>query len=254
MDDSYRPVTTDAAATDTPGTASFDDATGLDATAEGTKVATTLAEGETQLWRVPVGWGQQVSAVADLPAYDDGDPDATFYGPDVEIRVVDPMRGVWSNSTDDGSASATYGEEPAQLTVGTPAVGYLNRYGSVGAPVPGDYWVQLAVSPPDEGAEGDPVEVPVELTVAVTGSESGAPTYASNVLGPDSGEAPGGYDPATPFLIAAETFSATAADGAVLPAGTDDDAWWGPQRYAGIALALVGGACLVAGALRLRRR
>lgn len=255
-DDSYRAVTSDASPADTPGATTFDDAPELDATADGTKVATTLAEGETQLWRVPVGWGQQVSTVADLPAYDDGDPDLTFYGPDVQLRVISPMRAVTDATTEDGSASATYGEEPAQATVGTAPVTYLNRFEYSGGPAaPGEFWVQVAVAPQDDSAEGEPIEVPVELTVAVTGSEDGVPTYSPNVLGPDGNDPPSGYEPQTPFLIDAETFSATAADGAVLPADADDaDGWWGPKRYAGIGLALIGGVCFAAGALRLRRR
>lgn len=263
-DESFTPVGPDDAedAGDLAGATSLDAAPELDPVADGVAVRATLTPGEVRIWRVPVGWGRQLSTVLDVPAYDDGDPDTSFSGPYVDLRVIDPLRRVVQNTeTVDEEGTSSSGsvseDEDLRLGVGTAPVRYLHRYDSVDATVPGEHWVAVSVQPDDESGDGsgdgsgedaEPLEIPFELTVAVTGEEDPPPLYADQVLGAGGREAPSDYDPATPFLIGADTFSATAGDLA------DDGGWWSPRRYGALGLAVLSLACCGAGVWQLRRR
>lgn len=229
------------------GSASLADAPALEASEEGVALSTTLAEGEVRLYRVPVGWGQQVVATAEAPAFEDPD---VYSFPDVSLRLLDPMRDSMALIAGDDAASGSYATEPLSLRVGTPPVRYLNRSTGTVPLLPGDYWVAVSAAPPAE--DRDPIEIPLDLVVAVTGEVEDVPSHAANVLGPGDTAGPDGYAPEEPFLIGPGQFSAVASGSPVLPED-EADAWWGPRRYAGIGLAVVSLLACGLGARRLVR-
>jgi hypothetical protein len=240
-------------ADDLTGGTSFDDAPLLDPVADGVTISTAIAEGEERLYRVPAGWEQQVVAAVRVPALED---EEIFDGPTVDLRVVEPLRNSITTSETDATTYGDYGTEPLELTVGTRPLRYLNRFdSSVGVPVlPGDFWVAIAVEALPEDAERDPLSVPVELTVAVTGQAGeGAPSYPENVPSPGGGPTPDGYSPDTPFLVGDGRFAAVAS-GNPVSADEDDDSWWGARRAAGLGLGVVSLACCAVGAVWLARR
>ncbi|NYJ03477.1 hypothetical protein HNR19_004175 [Nocardioides thalensis] len=246
-------------AAEVAGAASFDDAPEVTPGDPGAVVTTTIPEGEERLWNVPVGWGQGLSAVAEVPAVDPSglsEEDAselTYTAPGVDLRVIGPDRDSINVGRDDAVNTGDYGTDPLTLEVATVPVNYLNRFEGRRPTLPGDFWVAVAVEdlPPD--AARDRVDVPVELTIAVTDGPDGAPTYPGTVLSPDGEAGPADYDPETPFLIGPDQFSAVASDVPVLP-GAEDDGWWGPRRYAGIGLAVASLVCCGLGVRRLLLR
>ncbi|WP_028657205.1 hypothetical protein [Nocardioides sp. J54] len=239
-------------AEDLPGAASFDDAPELDASADGTTVSTTLAQGEEQLWRVGLDWGQQLVARVTAPAADEADFEGRYSGIPVRVRLVDPRRAVFALKDDDGEGSAEgqyHHDEALDIVAGTNPLRYRNRFDDDLPVVPGDHWVAVSVGPLDESSDLEALDVPVELTVAVTGEPAGAPSYPGVVTSPDEGTQVEGYSPEEPFLVAEETFSAVASGN---PIG--GDGWFSTRRWAGLGLAAASLACLGAGVVRLRAR
>lgn len=250
------PVPETGSARDEPGGTSFADAPALDPSPEGVTVSTTLAQGTEQLWRVGVGWGQQlaVRAVAPQVSVPEGE---TFSDVQVRVRLVDPRRTVFSENNEDAedeSDDGSYGDDgELDLVAGTRPLQYLERFENHLPVVPGDYWVALAAQPADPGTDREPVDVPVELTVAVTGDPGDAPGYQGAVLSADNGTSVDGYSPDKPFLVAEGTFAAVASGNPVV--GDDEDGGWlNGRRGAGLGLAAVSVACLAGGAVRLRSR
>jgi hypothetical protein len=242
------------------GAPSFTDAPDL---AGATTYVDTVAQGEVVLYRVRLDWGQSLTARVDVPVMDaETEETLGFVRPDVALTLLDPLRQVVVDQVDDDVTREAYDvDEPVRLVDATAPVAHLNRFAGLAATVPGDYWVSLAVEPPDPGATPDgetapdPVEVPVELTVAVTGEPGAAPTYPENVLGPGGAAGPEGYDASTPFLVGAGELAATVTG---VPedaggAGAGDDGL-DAQVVAGAALGAVSLACVLAGAVLLLRR
>lgn len=240
-------------AEDRPGATSFDDAPELDASAEGVTVATTLPQGSEQLWRVGVDWGQQVVARVTADRADEADFEGRYSGVPVRVRLVDPRRELFAFSNeaaDDESPDGSYQvDEAVDIVAGGPPLRYRNRYDDEVPLVPGDYWIAVSVGPVDPTSDLDPLDVPVELTVAVTGETSGVPSYPGVVTSPDEGAQIDGYSPDEPFLVAEDTFSAVASGNPV-----SGDGWFSTRRWAGLGLAAVSVLCLGAGVVRLRAR
>lgn len=242
------PASGDAEALD--GGTSFDEATALDPVAEGVTVTTDIAEGDERLYRVPATWGQQVVAVARIPRHED----EAFYGPTVDVRIVDPMRNTMDYYATDRANSGSYGTDALTLSVAGQPLRYLNRWDGLAPVLPGDFWVAVAVQPAPVDGGREPVSVPVELTVAVPGEAGeGAPTHQETVIGPGGGAAPEGYSSDTPYLVGDGEFAAVASGNPFTP-DTEDDAWWGPRRGVGIGVGVVSLACCAVGAVWLSRR
>ncbi|QCW52237.1 hypothetical protein FE634_20680 [Nocardioides dongxiaopingii] len=230
-----------------PGVPSFDEAPEI---GNGT-YADEVPQGEQRLYRVRLGWGQALAARVDVP----GQTSIEGSYPTVDLTLYDPVRDPVEAAVEETLSDGTYDEDGGRLFEGTPRVGLLNRFAGQAATVPGDYWVAVSVSPADPDSEEPAVDVPVELSVEVTGEEDGAPQFPEFLAGPGGSAAPDGYSLATPYLVGAGVFS---ADVSGTPSGADatDEAASGDdaRRTAGLA---VGGAsllCCAAGVVLLTRR
>lgn len=200
--------------------------------AEGTS-RVEVAEGEQRFFRVPLGWGQSLSAQATAAVWDG--VEGRYSGPRVEIWLYNPMRnGV---DVDGAEPYATWSDdEELRIGEGTPPVRYLNRFdGDDVAAVPGDYYVSVVVAAAAEDEE--PLTVPLDLAVEVADEGEEAPTY----------------DRERAFLVAPDTWAETPS-GALPDDGAGADEGSALRRVAAVALAAIGAACCVGGAVALRRR
>ena len=189
--------TPDADVADRPGRPSFPAAPELDAS-DGVTVSTSVTEGEQQLWRVPVTWGQQVGATVEVPKMDAAADKATDgLGPTVAVHLISPMREDVGTAPSGSSTSKDYSDEAGKAVVVAGPLLYRNRESSDPLTVPGDVWVLVSVEAADDR---DPISVPLHLTVAVTGTAGRAPSYFPTVQAPDRSAGPDGYSPKTPFL------------------------------------------------------
>lgn len=252
----YRAVSSDAAAEEIEGSTSFADAPSLEAGADGVRVETELTEGDVQLYKVPLAWGQSLTATAELETLTETEFEALGYdSPDVRLLIVDPVRNGFSDGLVDGTEGGSYTTERTEFGIGVPPVRYLNRRSSGDATVPGDYWIAViaATLPPD--AEREPIEVPVELRVAVEGDVEDAPAYAANVIGPNAQAGPDGYSPDEPFLVGGTNdFAAVASGNPAPPADGGDGSWWTGRHLTGLGLGAVSLMLCVVGAAGLVRR
>jgi hypothetical protein len=234
------------------GGGSFDSAPAVPVSDGRSDFSTSVTEGEERLFRVPLGWGQALSVAAHAPRMDEKTYEDVrdYNGVAVSVQIVGPLRDTVTGAVSDVAPSGSYDEsEQLQVSDALPPVGYLNRWSSLPADVPGDYWISVAASPKPDGVD-DPLAVPLDVAVEVT-DQSGAPSYSGGVLAQGGGKFTGSYDPAEPFLIGPGQFSAVAS-GSPLPPDEDDAGWWGTRRYAGLALLVAGGASCTAGVWRLR--
>lgn len=241
-----------AATSDVQPGGSFDDAPLLEPLAGGVRLDLDLLEGGSHLFRVPVTWGQQLVAGAHVPAMSQGEyEDLGYSSPGVDLRIVAPDRDLITTYADGESVSGYHGTDDLDLSVGTAPLRYLNRFAGVTPTLPGDHWVAVSVAAPDDR---DPIQVPVELTVAVLGDPEGAPDHPA-VVGAPGGEAgPAGYDPETPYLVADDRFAAVASGNPVPSDAADDGSWWGYRRFAGLGLGAVSLMLCGLGAWRLLAR
>ncbi|NHA01126.1 hypothetical protein G5V59_18020 [Nocardioides sp. W3-2-3] len=107
------------------------------------------------------------------------------------------------------------------------------------------------MAPADDGEK--PLDVPFDLTVAVSDETTGAPGYPGVATSPDDGEQVASYSPQKPFLVADGTFAAVASGNPAV--GDDaDGGWLTGRRGAGLGVAAVSVACLAGGLVRLRAR
>ncbi len=253
----YRAVSSDAAIEEVEGSTSFADAPSLDGSADGVRVKAELTEGDVQLFRVPLTWGQSLTASAELEALTEAEYEALSYvSPEVRLVIVDPIRNAFSDGVAEATESGSYTTERTEFGIGVPPVRYLSRRSSGIATVPGDYWIALIASPLPPDAEREPIVVPVELRVAVEGDVEDAPPYAANVLGPNAEAGPDGYSPEEPFLVGGtDDFSAVASGNPGPPKDTDEgESWWGSRHVGGLGLGAVSLLLCVAGAVGLARR
>jgi len=231
------------------GARSFDEAPILDAHDGPVTIAAEVTEGTTLLWRVPVDWGEQLVVLGELPTVAEDGP---LLNVSVQVRLVQPSRDVFALTE---SGEYYYGnyvaDERTRLIAASHALRYDNRYRDFEPMLPGDHWVAVSVEPaPEERAA---MLAPVELTIAVASADEAEPTYKGAVLAQGGGSGPDGYSPDTPYLVGDGEFSAVASGNPFTPE-TEDEAWWGPRRGAGIGLGVVSLACCAGGAIWLSRR
>ncbi|WP_234356741.1 hypothetical protein [Streptomyces sp. NBRC 110028] len=136
--------------------------------------------GETHFYRVPVDWGQQISAIAELPA-DAADKSTGPLGQAVAMRAYNPARGLAKR----GTALAQESERP-RTEVSTAPAAYGNRYAksdySVRAmSLTGGYYLAVTVNPPNVEPHLDGT-VPMTLRVRVAGQARGGPAYDGNAV------------------------------------------------------------------------
>jgi len=225
----------------------------------------TVDTGAVRLYRVRLARGQSLTAGVEVPAKDDEARErlGDYVDPQVELALADPSRAVVSPVLVGAVTSTSYSDpddDRETLVDGVPEVSWLAGYGAEVASLPGDYWVVLSVAPVD----GEPVPVPVELTVEVAG-EAGAgpgdPAYPEVVTGPGGTAGPEGYAAATPYLVGPGEFAAEVpADPGAPPVagGEGGQAGRGGRPAArtagGAALGVLGLGCLAGGVALLRRR
>ncbi|KAA1415490.1 hypothetical protein F0U44_21145 [Nocardioides humilatus] len=236
------------------GSPSYDDAPLLDLDGDTFTLDTTVTEGTELLWRVPVAWGDQLAARVDLPALDSDDAEA-LGSPSSYLRValVQPSREVFAPTLDDYSYGYYGGTEASRLVVGTYPLRYTNRFTSDVVPtLPGDHWVSITVAdaPEDRAA----IDVPVELTVAVTPTDAQPPTYQAAVLAQGGGPGPAAYSADKPYLVGKDRFAAVASGNPAPQPSEDDVYWWTARHVTGLGLGVVSLVCCVIGAGWLVRR
>ena len=249
---SYRRVADVAGGDVVDGAGSFDAAPTVPLSGGRADFSTSVTEGEEQLFRVPLAWGQALSVAAHAPKLDEKTyTDVRDYnGVAVSLQIVGPLRDTVTGAVSDVAPSGTYDDSgPLDVTDALPPVGYLNRWSSLPADVPGDYWISIAASPKPDGID-EPFAVPLDVAVEVT-EQQGAPSYSGGVLAQGGGKFTGSYDAARPFLIGPGRFAAVASGSPPAP-GDGGAGWWGTRRYAGLALLAAGAASCAAGLWRLR--
>ncbi|WP_053711629.1 hypothetical protein [Streptomyces sp. NRRL B-3648] len=133
---------------------------------------TTLAPGETRFYKVPLDWGRQLHASADLG----GAPGHGYVGGALDLSLYNPVRGY----VDDASLGYTGVPKSAAL-VPLPPVEYANRYAVpaavTGARFAGDYYLAVHLSAQLAGTFGQG-PFAVTLRVRVGGRAHAGPGYA----------------------------------------------------------------------------
>lgn len=185
VDDSPEPV---------QGGSSFGTATEV---APGAYTSSTVA-GETQVFKVPVSWGQTLTARVVTPAATGAIEEAStrVLGPFASVAVHNPLRRTSDTlgGTTTGFAASSVSNE---LSTGTGEVRYRNREDQNAFDLAGFHYIEYAVGD-DEGLAG--LELPYRLEVAVVGEEDGVPEYAGGAslvtggTGPDETEDPDAPD------------------------------------------------------------
>ncbi|MEU2683834.1 hypothetical protein ABZ654_08155 [Streptomyces hygroscopicus] len=134
-----------------------------------------ITPGETHFYRVPLDWGQRLSAVAELPA-DGKDQSTRLLDRALAVHAYNPARGLAKR----GTAAAQDGESPrTELT--TAPVAYGNRYANTGSAVramsfSGGYFLAVTLNPPQVAPHLNS-SVPVVLRVRIAGAARSGPTY-----------------------------------------------------------------------------
>ncbi|MEV6793756.1 hypothetical protein AB0M87_17515 [Streptomyces sp. NPDC051320] len=150
-----------------------------------------IEPGRTLFYRVPVGWGQQVFATADLGS-STGDG---YVGSALTMRLYNPVRG----GVTAGSTAFDGKPKSAALDPMAP-VAYVNRYSVIeevnGARTAGDYYLAVSLSP-DVGKEFGRKKYGVTLRMTVRGDKTPAPAYAGAAPGFGGADAGQGTDNAT---------------------------------------------------------
>ncbi|MEU1890966.1 hypothetical protein [Streptomyces pristinaespiralis] len=136
----------------------------------------SIKPGETLFYRVPVDWGQQLFAGADLANSPSGDTTKSVTNALV-LALYNPARGF----VDDESGMYYDGKQKSISLDPLAPVAYENRYGSADATsamrFAGWYYLSVTLSPEIEEAYGSDA-VPLTLRVNVKGKAKAAPAYA----------------------------------------------------------------------------
>jgi hypothetical protein len=136
----------------------------------------SIKPGETLFYRVPVDWGQQIFAGADLANSPSGDATKSVSNALV-LALHNPARGF----VDDESGMYYDGKQKSVSLDPLPPVAYENRYDSDSATsamrFAGWYYLSVTLSPEIEEAYGGNA-VPLTLRVNVEGDADAAPPYA----------------------------------------------------------------------------
>ncbi|KOV63582.1 hypothetical protein [Streptomyces sp. MMG1121] len=133
---------------------------------------TELTPGETRFYKVPVDWGRQLHASAEL----DGSPGHGYLGGALDLSLYNPVRGY----VEDVALGYTGARRPAVLAP-VPPVEYDNRYAVPAAVTSvrfaGDYYLVLHLSAQLTGTFGRG-PFAVTLRVRVAGQAHAGPQYA----------------------------------------------------------------------------
>ncbi len=140
---------------------------------------TALVPGETRFYKVPLDWGRQLHASADLG----GAPGRGYVGGALDLSLYNPVRG----DVDDVSLGYTGTAKSAALAP-LPPVEYANRYaptaGVTSVRFAGDYYLVLHLSSQLAGIFGQgPFQV--TLRVRVDGQAHAGPEYAGRPVPDD---------------------------------------------------------------------
>ncbi|RFU86443.1 hypothetical protein DY218_12090 [Streptomyces triticagri] len=150
-----------------------------------------IAPGETRFYRVPLGWGQQLSAQAELNGVADGGPAAGA----LALSLADPARAEVTSEV----VSSPAGQPRAALGA-LPPVDYANRFSPrtevSTVRFPGQYYLQVTAGPELRAASGSD-ELEVTLRIGVRGEAADTPEYAGDagifqVVPEDGGAGSGG--------------------------------------------------------------
>ncbi|MFI9245630.1 hypothetical protein ACIGXF_24305 [Streptomyces sp. NPDC053086] len=141
---------------------------------------TTLTPGETRFYKVPLDWGRQLHASAELG----GAPGHGYVGGALNLSLYNPVRG----SVEDASLGYTGAAKPAALAP-VPPVEYANRYavqaGVTSVRFAGEYYLVLHLSTQLSGTFGQgPFDV--TLRVRVDGQAHAGPAYAGSPVPEDA--------------------------------------------------------------------
>lgn len=197
----------------------------------------TIVPGETQVFKIKVGWGQQLAAKVLTPAATPALEKAGLSQNYASLQIFNPM-GMIDPDQPTGSTGVGVGTNslPESITGGTVPVRWKNRFATGASYLAGYYYLVYSA---DRDAQGDSAEMPYTLRVQVQGEESGAPTYADG-QGVDVGNSPG----AAPGKATAAKPSGSVAQ----PNGSDQGLATPLRLAAACGLGLVALAC-VAGAV-----
>ncbi|MCX4824410.1 hypothetical protein OG883_32060 [Streptomyces sp. NBC_01142] len=155
-----------------PGGTSFTDATSL----KQGEWQDAITPGRTLFYRVPVNWGQQIFASADLGTSATADGTQSVTNAFV-LSLYNPARGSVQNES-----SVYYdGKQKSVALEPLPPVAYENRYDSDNATsamrFAGWYYLSVTLNP-EVGAEFGKKAIPLTLRVNVQGEAKAAPAYA----------------------------------------------------------------------------
>lgn len=172
-----------SARTPVVGGASFSDAPELK---PGT-YADSIRPGEQLLYKVPVGWGQAPRMTVQLESDAQADQALGVIGQTVMLNTFSPLGELLTSYSGPGvSNAASYrGSEPAIMTNAHSQI-KLRNVESGSDPLralsyAGDFYFSLEFSQDDDNAE---YAVPLTISVAVDGTETGVPKFASPPKGP----------------------------------------------------------------------
>ncbi|MFD8270693.1 hypothetical protein [Streptomyces flaveolus] len=163
-----------------------------------------IRPGQTLFYKVPVDWGRQLYAAAELGSTDSGSGYATSA---LRLALHNPVRGEVVDA-----AKGYTGRRATAALAPAPPVAYANRYATddrvTGMRFAGDYYlvVHLAAQVADDFGEGP---FPLVLRLRLEGTAQAGPGYAGKSV-------PDGV-----FEVSAHDRQAASADGA---AGDDDAA------------------------------
>ncbi|MFE0099273.1 hypothetical protein [Streptomyces sp. NPDC059009] len=153
------------------GGAGFDAATGLEAGVWGDRIAA----GETLFYRVPVDWGQRMSATAELGSKGSG-RDFDYVTSALSLSLYNPVRGQVAEAD-----TAYDGKQKSASLDPLPPVAYENRYSTrdavTGMRFAGWYYLAVHLNPAVRAKFG---KEPLDLTlrVDVKGIRKKGPAYA----------------------------------------------------------------------------
>ena len=255
--DRYIAPDTDGKAKPVVGGQAFDDATLL----KTGSYRGSVVPGEVQLFRVPLEWGQRVSAgiTFDAPSAKVLDRIGTFdeVSTRASLEVFSPMRGAmdayYDNVTD---SDMVFDDSRTRLGTMSQPVRYRNRESPWAnkAYVPGDYYLLVRLDDLTD-TKLSPV-LSYTLDVEVQGDPSGAPTYADDASygGPASDDDAGG-EPGSGSGDGSEGDATDGGDDAAdASASADDGDGVSAETLMAGAVGAAGVACVVLGGVLLRRQ
>ncbi|WP_380167898.1 VWA domain-containing protein [Jannaschia sp. R86511] len=217
----------------------------------------TIRPGETLFYKVDVGWGQQLSARADIAAIDRDSAEGealgdSVRGPWLSMELFGPARAAVIGARPDAGASATsfvVPGLPSDVGAGTVPVLFANRTEAVddriaAASLAGEHYVAFTLGrseaqDPDEVG----VAIPFVLSVGVTGEVVDAPAYqAAAAPAPSATAEPDDPAPAGTSAPTSEPASPPVALDDAAPASQDT----GPLVVTLVVIAVLLTAALVA--------